>query len=287
MDLIHRRLHFRTLWTPAALSSYLWLDAADAGTVTTVSGYVSAWSDKSGNSRGFAQSTAGYRPAYQSNDQNGLNTIHFDGTDDYLYSSSASSIWAFLHGTTASNVFLVYKAGVVADPELMYVLYGTTATAAASGTYVGHDTRSSVPRDNVLAVLLSDFTYGYALNATGNNAAIANSYNILNVVNNLSNTTTANKAKISSNGNTFITNNTTTGALGSGVNPKHTMYLGTSENASSVKVSFLNGNICEMLVFNSELSSANRSLVEGYLAWKWGTQSLLPSDHTYKNSPPR
>ncbi len=52
------------LWTPAAINTALWLDAADTGTVTTVSSAVSQWSDKSGNNRHATQSTAGSRPGY-------------------------------------------------------------------------------------------------------------------------------------------------------------------------------------------------------------------------------
>jgi hypothetical protein len=32
--------------------------------------------------------------------------------------------------------------------------------------------------------------------------------------------------------------------------------------------------------------TTTRQLIEGYLAWKWGLTSSLPSDHPYKNSAP-
>jgi hypothetical protein len=35
-----------TVWNPSMISTALWLDAADASTVTTVSGAVSQWNDK-------------------------------------------------------------------------------------------------------------------------------------------------------------------------------------------------------------------------------------------------
>jgi len=48
----------------------------------------------------------------------------------------------------------------------------------------------------------------------------------------------------------------------------------------------LNGVIYEILFFNTSLNTLNRQTIEGYLAWKWGIQSSLPSNHPYKNVSP-
>jgi hypothetical protein len=40
----------------------------------------------------------------------------------------------------------------------------------------------------------------------------------------------------------------------------------------------------ELLYFNSNLLSHTQEDIEGYLAWKWSVQSLLPSYHPYKNN---
>ena len=39
--------------------------------------------------------------------------------------------------------------------------------------------------------------------------------------------------------------------------------------------------LAEVIVFNTGLSQSNRQIVEGYLAWKWGMQTLLPNTHPY------
>ena len=39
--------------------------------------------------------------------------------------------------------------------------------------------------------------------------------------------------------------------------------------------------LAEVIVFNTGLSQSNRQIVEGYLAWKWGMQALLPVIHPY------
>ena len=46
-----------------------------------------------------------------------------------------------------------------------------------------------------------------------------------------------------------------------------------------------NSDIAEIVTFNSD-STTDRQLVEGYLAWKWGIESLLPVGHPYKNFKP-
>jgi hypothetical protein len=46
---------------------------------------------------------------------------------------------------------------------------------------------------------------------------------------------------------------------------------------------YLDGNISEILVYDSALSNTDRQNIEGYLAWKWGLQSALPASHPYNN----
>jgi hypothetical protein len=48
---------------------------------------------------------------------------------------------------------------------------------------------------------------------------------------------------------------------------------------------FFDGRMMEVLIYSRGLTTTERQQVEGYLAWKWGLVSKLPSDHPYKNSP--
>ena len=59
-----------------------WLDANDAATLTFVSGAVSQWNDKSGNSRNATQTVANNRPTTTT--VNGKTALSFDGTNDGL-----------------------------------------------------------------------------------------------------------------------------------------------------------------------------------------------------------
>jgi Ca2+-binding RTX toxin-like protein len=46
------------------------------------------------------------------------------------------------------------------------------------------------------------------------------------------------------------------------------------------------GDMNEILITTATLSTADRQLLDGYLAWKWGTQALLPADNPYKLAAP-
>lgn len=72
----------------------------------------------------------------------------------------------------------------------------------------------------------------------------------------------------------FTTTGTVIGNIGMG-------YNGGSQSW------FLNGFICEVVVYSGLLSTANRQLVESYLTWKWRAQGTnpgaleLPASHPY------
>lgn len=74
-----------TLWTPTSLTTpTLWLDAADASTITLDGSSVTQWNDKSGNTFHATQATAANRPTLLTAEVNGLNAISFDATNDGL-----------------------------------------------------------------------------------------------------------------------------------------------------------------------------------------------------------
>jgi hypothetical protein len=52
------------------------------------------------------------------------------------------------------------------------------------------------------------------------------------------------------------------------------------------QVTNLTGYVAETIVYLGILSTTDRQKVEGYLAWKWGIQTSLPSSHPYYSSAP-
>jgi len=59
-------------------------------------------------------------------------------------------------------------------------------------------------------------------------------------------------------------------------------YLGSATTTAG----FYSGTMYEFMIFNAALTIPQAQQVEGYLAWKWGLQSSLPSTHAYAKFSP-
>lgn len=86
----------RPLWTPARLSTALWLDAADASTITLNGSTVSQWKDKSGNGRNMSQATAANQFSYVTNAQNGLPALRSDGNNRFMITPTRVNLREFV-----------------------------------------------------------------------------------------------------------------------------------------------------------------------------------------------
>jgi hypothetical protein len=89
-----------TVWNPSMISTALWLDAADASTVTGTAN-VTLWTDKSGNNRNATATTG---PSLVEVGLNGRNFLRFDSNNENF---SIAYPWPATQTTyivTASNV---------------------------------------------------------------------------------------------------------------------------------------------------------------------------------------
>ena len=75
-------------------------------------------------------------------------------------------------------------------------------------------------------------------------------------------------------------------SIGSSGNFAITTYAVGSNTNTGDGPGYMSGSISDILVFNTALSTDDRQKVEGYLAWKWGLVTSLPSAHPYYSSPP-
>ena len=57
--------------------------------------------------------------------------------------------------------------------------------------------------------------------------------------------------------------------------------------ARSNIANFFDGDVAEIVIYQSLLSQDAIDRVQGYLAWKWGLVSSLPAGHKYKSYPPK
>lgn len=85
--------------------------------------------------------------------------------------------------------------------------------------------------------------------------------------------------------------NTSVGLFGApptpGNNPITLTQTGTILRLGTDTGSCVNMNLGEFLIFNSTLTNFQRQQMEGYLAWKWGLNSQLPTNHPYWTNDPR
>ena len=246
-------------WDPSLISTALWLDAADASTVTASSGLVDEWRDKSGNAR-HASGTTTARPAYASTTLNGKNTLTFDGSNDRLVTSAVS-----LH-TGLYSVFAVARAATASTILMVCSQDQSTSSSTRNGQYIctNSATPESIAFDNA----------GSAFTATATSTVTNwNSYSAIRE---------SALITLFANGNTG-TGVAITGTAASNANP---MTIGSRESNAGTFNNHWNGDIAEIIFLASAATTGTRQRIEGYLAHKWGLTASLPAGHPYKaNSP--
>jgi len=240
------------LWSPAVLRPDFWFDAADASTVTTVSGNVSQWNDKSGNGRNMSEATN--RPAYSIEQRNGLNTITY-GT-----------------GSTQSLT--------VTGLSIAYTEQSSFAAARPNGSDFNGRlwTQSDSLDDWQTTNNYIPINKGQTGNQWGSNTGTLRSiYNIVE----------GDWAILSSHRNASQVQNfyKTVGAsaFSQAWAGKTFERFGATANIGGLPFKYA-GEIGEIIVLNFYTETRDRQLVEGYLSWKWALP--LPADHPFVNRPP-
>jgi len=242
------------LWTPADITTALWLDAADSSTITESGGAVSQWNDKSGNSRHVSQSTAGNRPVVATASLNSLNTILFTQTS--ILSESIKELRSIsAYTANRGSIFVALK------PASSQQTFGSVFQSRQQGLE-GFRAAPSPNNQNTVTTGI-DTTVGRingtsisSFSATGNfHAYAANTALILGAVHPAA-------SNIS-----FI------------------WSIGRDQVGGSDGRGF-NGEVAEVVVVSQIDTTATHERIEGYLAHKWGLTAGLPNDHPYKTAAP-
>lgn len=236
-------------WDPSQLPLSLWLDASDASSIISSGGSVSQWNDKSPNGNNATQSTASEQPTTGVETINGLNAIDFD--TDRLD----------INGLSLDNEHTVY------------VVAYTNATSSYRDLL-----RASPPSfDFVFGQLNGNWSTFY-----GNGTVWAD----ISANTPLQSSTTASLFGIVADG----LGNATPYHSGSSQNNKNCTLVGTltgfTIGAAGNNNNRWDGPIAEIIVTSTALSTADRQLLEGYLAHKWGLTTVLPLSHPYKTVNP-
>ena len=222
----------------------LWLDAADTDTITDTTGSVTQWDDKSPNQYHFAQGTGAEQPTTDSVTTAGKNVIDYDGTDDNVELASAALRTA-LSINTDQSVFFVFKADSTSGTQVPLI----SANTAGDDWYV-----ITLINNNLSTAFFNGATY---TNGQGKSSFTdTTNYNVLTAIYDQAGASTA--ARL--NGTAF------TGAVsGNGAGNLQTT-IGSRAGATSP----FNGQIAEIIIYDSQLSDANRDKIEAYLGQKWG-----------------
>ncbi|MFM5962620.1 MAG: hypothetical protein ACKOQ2_36645 [Dolichospermum sp.] len=226
----------KKLWTPAQISTDLWLDAADSSTIILNGSTVSQWRDKSGNERHATQATAANQPVYQATGLNGRPTIGFDGTNDALLSSFSLALPA--------TVIVLFRVNLYKNHG---VIYGNRT----SNTLGLHTSASALYNFDGSGLHMLSTTL------TTTPIMVASAWSSSQIQSHVN----------GGNAFTFSTSNPN--------------FTGLVIGDASIGSQTLNGSISEIVI-----TSANRQLIEGYLAWKWGLTANLPDNHPFKFNPP-
>jgi len=245
------------LWTPAEITTELWLDAADAGTVTESSGQVSQWDDKSGNARNATQTTGANQPDYVLGEQNGLNIMRLNGSTEF-FSLGTGLDWM---APDADHVaFVVLENGN--DVNIYGALTGGSGDASLHVGFSGAN---------------------YRMNRWGNDWGTARTanYNSTPAYNFL-------RFGWDEGGQKYVWANAKKEAdSGTHVASGLSAMAGGGSIGNVVGQGYLDADLGEFVILSTAAPPQDDvDKIEGYLAWKWGLEGNLPSGHPYESAAP-
>jgi hypothetical protein len=223
----------------------LWLDAADATSLTLSGSNVTAWADKSGNGKNATALTA----ASYSN-----NGLVFTGTQSYdiplNFPSSQSGFIVVSHASTNNMDVLGIRYSSGSIPGYQIIISGNTQWINVWGgarVITGGTVNQNTP-----------FIYGYTFQSAG--AAGTNF-------------TYANGVQTGTNGSTAPT-----------LSGSATLMIG-SYVIGAQQAEYFIGTINEIVLYNTNLTTTQRQQIEGYLAHKWKLTSSVATTHPFKRFP--
>ena len=231
----------------------LWLDSSYSSTITTnpTGTNLVSWSDRSGTIATISQATALYQPNYTTAlGPNFCNTQYLD----------IGQISSFVVANTFSMLFLERRQST----NTCNMILGGANGATNNNLQVGYYNTSSFAfsfYNNDVTVQVSSF-----LNTQIEPPRI------------WSMTYDRQKKFLFMNGGIISSVQTTTQDLVS--------YTAPTIGSNAVTQTAYNGYLMEMLVYSPALSTPALRAAEGYLAWKWGINSFLASNHPWYSLQP-
>jgi hypothetical protein len=242
------------LFSPLSVATtcQLWLDAADSSRITTSGGFVTAWGDKSPNARSITPVSAN---TIILSSQNNLTTLNFGNNRMTNASFAWSSVFTTIIVAKSSNGAFLFSQQSGSTYN-RYVFTGNGSLLRVTQTSLLLVDDSVIPDGTPVTASNEYFIF---ILGRPSGANFGSPYRING---------TARSTEISAN---TPTDGTTTNPL---------WINGNSSGGSSPS------EVAEILFYSSTLSTSDCEQLEGYLAWKWGLQGSLPSNHPFRNYRP-
>jgi hypothetical protein len=242
-----RNMMFARAFSPLSLAPSLWL--SDTGSDPA------QWADLSGNGRHATQATAANQPAIIAGELNGRQVRRFDGSNDFLTQSTTT-----LSNVSGCSLFTVRKFGAlpttqrpiirinvpsVGPNRIRVALIGGVPTSGKAATYARRDFTNEVS----------------PITATSSADVSTSDFQIQTGIINYSSGAVAQYVNGSSDGSGTLP------TTGSSQTVADETLLGLEVPGGTA---YFQGDIAEILVFPTALSTTNRQAVERYLGSKWG-----------------
>ena len=242
--------------SPNAISGLqAWFDSSDANTlysadvggtlVTTDGNTVGRWEDKSGNGRHLTRAVTTTRPTFKTNIVNGKNVLRFDavyGASDYMDVSFANT-------SNTTFAFIVFKHNSTTQT-------GIGAARILNVSFDGTDNRCYAGSGATYAP--SNIGFFFGTNQSGNRVITTRGIDTNPVILGFGRNENA-------DGQAFVNGESagTVVPINGGLATTQTIRVGGDGNG------YLNGDVCEILVYSAPLSERDRKAVEAYLHNKW------------------
>ena len=261
LDTLGGRGSNKIITKPTAIDNcILWLDADDKESIIESSSLVSSWLDKSGEGNNALQGTSTNQPTYIAGAVNGRATLSFDGTDNHMDIAGLSGTTFGSNGGV--TIFMVARQPVF-DNGGGGFYFGGQSGDPTTQNYLGAGTSGGNSMDFRM--------YG----GSGTGAEVATFYGDTDGYN--IHVGLWDKTNVS-----IYFNGKQGGTTTSNVTSSNWTTDEAAKIAESAVGAYTNMHISEIILFNRNLSDAERQQVELYLSRKWNIV-LQTQSRTYTN----
>jgi hypothetical protein len=223
-------------------------DASNTDSITLSGNQVTTWNDISGNSRHATQSTSSYRPTYGSTTINGSNTILFDGSNDFFTMANTTTL------TGNMTIYFVGKNNY------------TSASSSNGSWMIG-----SVENGLSFGVRNSSGTYQIINEGTASFSMLGYNVSITEGSGGSGAVRQTNMCWSGNGSGTIRWNKAANGTFNrTGFNPSQPITIIGNYMSPAAANLYYNGEMAEILIYNTAHNLDTIQSIESTLASKWG-----------------